>query len=660
MNSLWLWIGIAIVVIVLIILLVVIGKKRGDAKKVSFDKPAEEEPKQLTQEQKSGNYQAKSGFNFAPAGGAKEAQKAPVQADKPAANKPAPEKQAQPQKAAKAEPNATDIANEQLSGKTPQSKEKPQAQAKPQADKPQSAQSTTDAAANKPVADKPMAGKPVAEEPETKPAPQQEKPAKTDKPAEPTKPAEVKAPAEEKKQAAESSADKADKSQSKGTGAAAAAANAGAAGVAGAAAGASESEESHADRAPEAAGQPEAAPKPEEPAAAEKAETPEDVVSVENAEVEEESPVFDEVVEDNDAEDIEERVDDREEAEEAAAAAEAQTGAAEAAKEQTEVPEGEPAPAPAPQDDIAPAGGRLGRLRGRLSRSQNAIGQGLMGILSAGDLDEDAWEEVEDTLIMADLGTKSTMKVTDSLREKIAERGVSSEDEARAMLRECLIEAGHPEMDRSIKAMPNEGKPAIVMVVGVNGTGKTTTTGKLARVLVAMGHKVLLGAADTFRAAAADQLETWGRRVGADTVRGKEGADPASVAFDAVATGVEQQVDVVLVDTAGRLHTSTDLMDQLGKVKRVVEKKTDVDEVLLVLDATVGQNGLTQARIFREVVDITGVVLTKLDGTAKGGIVFQVQEELGVPVKLVGLGEGADDLAPFEVEGFVDALLGEN
>ena len=661
MNSLWLWIGIAIVVIVLIILLVVIGKKRGDAKKVSFDKPAEEEPKQLTQEQKSGNYQAKSGFNFAPAGGAKEAQKAPVQADKPAANKPAPEKQAQSQQAAKAEPNATDIANEQLSGKTSQSKEKPKAQAKPQeqADKPQPAQPTTEAAANKPMADKPVADKPVAEQPKTKPAPQQAKPAKSDKPAEPTKPTEAKAPAEEKKQAAESSADKADKPQSKGTGAAAAAATAGAAGVAGAATAASESEESHADRAPEKAEQPEAAPKAEEPAAAEKAEDPEDVVSVENAEVEEESPVFDEVVEDNDAEDIEERVDDREEAEEAAAAAEAQTGAAEAAKEQTEAPEGEPAPAPAPQDDIAPAGGRLGRLRGRLSRSQNAIGQGLMGILSAGDLDEDAWEEVEDTLIMADLGTKSTMKVTDSLREKIAERGVSSEDEARAMLRECLIEAGHPEMDRSIKAMPNEGKPAIVMVVGVNGTGKTTTTGKLARVLVAMGHKVLLGAADTFRAAAADQLETWGRRVGADTVRGKEGADPASVAFDAVATGVEQQVDVVLVDTAGRLHTSTDLMDQLGKVKRVVEKKTDVDEVLLVLDATVGQNGLTQARIFREVVDITGVVLTKLDGTAKGGIVFQVQEELGVPVKLVGLGEGADDLAPFEVEGFVDALLGE-
>ena len=226
------------------------------------------------------------------------------------------------------------------------------------------------------------------------------------------------------------------------------------------------------------------------------------------------------------------------------------------------------------------------------------------------------------------------------------------------MLRETLIEAGKPELDRSIKAMPNEGKPAVILVVGVNGTGKTTTTGKLARVLVSMGHSVVLGAADTFRAAAADQLETWGRRVGATTVRGNEGADPAAVAFDAVKTGVEQQADVVIVDTAGRLHTATGLMDQLGKVKRVVEKKSQVNEVLLVLDATVGQNGLTQARVFKDVVEITGVVLTKLDGTAKGGIVFQVQEELGVPVKLVGLGEGADDLAPFEVEGFVDALLG--
>ncbi|OFT80657.1 signal recognition particle-docking protein FtsY [Corynebacterium sp. HMSC29G08] len=349
---------------------------------------------------------------------------------------------------------------------------------------------------------------------------------------------------------------------------------------------------------------------------------------------------------------------------EAAAAAAVAADSAEEALEAEDVEVSEDAvvtPAPAAEaqiDQIEPAAGRIGKLRGRLSRSQNAIGQGLLGILTAGDLDEDAWEEIEDTLIMADLGAELTMKVVDSLREKIAERGVSSEAEARAMLRETLIEAARPDMDRSIKAMPNEGKPAVILVVGVNGTGKTTTTGKLARVLVSMGHTVVLGAADTFRAAAADQLETWGRRVGASTVRGKEGADPASVAFDAVATGVDQGADVVVVDTAGRLHTATGLMDQLGKVKRVVEKKSHVDEVLLVLDATVGQNGIAQARVFREVVDITGVVLTKLDGTAKGGIVFQVQEELGVPVKLVGLGEGADDLAPFEVESFVDALLG--
>ncbi|GGG70121.1 signal recognition particle receptor FtsY [Corynebacterium pelargi] len=311
-----------------------------------------------------------------------------------------------------------------------------------------------------------------------------------------------------------------------------------------------------------------------------------------------------------------------------------------------------------PREEIAPAAGRIGKLRGRLSRSQNVIGKSVLGMLTAGDLDEDAWEDIEAQLIQADLGVNITTKVVDQLREKIAERGVESEQQARAMLRECLIDACKPDMDRSIKAMPYEGKPAVVLVVGVNGTGKTTTTGKLARVLVSMGHKVTLGAADTFRAAAADQLETWGRRVGAKTVRGAEGADPASVAFDAVAKGVEEQADVVVIDTAGRLHNSSNLMDQLGKVKRVVEKKAKVDEVLLVLDATTGQNGLTQARIFSDVVQISGVVLTKLDGTAKGGIVFQVQEELGVPVKLVGLGEGADDLAPFEVEGFVDALLG--
>lgn len=324
---------------------------------------------------------------------------------------------------------------------------------------------------------------------------------------------------------------------------------------------------------------------------------------------------------------------------------------------ETQPAEPELAPAEPTLDDIAPTAGRLGRLRGRLARSQGALGKSMLGLLGGGDLDEDSWEEIEDTLLMADVGTAATMAITDRLRADLAANPVHDSGQARAVLNRVLTDQLHPELDRSIKALPHDGRPAVVLVVGVNGTGKTTTTGKLARVLVADGRRVLLGAADTFRAAAADQLQTWGERVGADTVRGKEGADPASVAFDAVATGIDTGVDVVIVDTAGRLHTKTGLMDELGKVKRVVEKKADVDEVLLVLDATIGQNGLTQARVFADVVDITGVVLTKLDGTAKGGIVFAVQEELGVPVKLVGLGEGADDLAPFDPAAFVDALL---
>lgn len=308
-------------------------------------------------------------------------------------------------------------------------------------------------------------------------------------------------------------------------------------------------------------------------------------------------------------------------------------------------------------DDIAPTAGRLGRLRGRLARSQGAIGKNVLGLLGGGDLDEESWEEIEDTLLMADLGTASTMAVVEKLRAELAANSVRTAAEARALLQRVLVEQLHPELDRSVRALPHGDHPSVILVVGVNGTGKTTTTGKLARVLVADGRRVLLGAADTFRAAAADQLQTWGERVGADIVRGKEQADPASVAFDAVSTGIDRGVDVVMIDTAGRLHTKTGLMDELDKVKRVVEKKAKVDEVLLVLDATVGQNGLIQARVFADVVDITGVVLTKLDGTAKGGIVFHVQDELGVPVKLVGLGEGADDLAPFEPEAFVDALL---
>ena len=323
------------------------------------------------------------------------------------------------------------------------------------------------------------------------------------------------------------------------------------------------------------------------------------------------------------------------------------------------VPETPEALATAPAiEEIAPTAGRLDRLRGRLARSQSAVGKSVLGLLGGGDLDEESWEEIEDTLLVADLGTAVTTRVVEQLREQMAARSVRTEAQARALFKEVLVEQLHPEYDRSIRALPHDDHPSILLVVGVNGTGKTTTTGKLARVLVADGRRVLLGAADTFRAAAADQLQTWGERVGADTVRGKEQADPASVAFDAVATGIDTGVDVVLIDTAGRLHTKTGLMDELGKVKRVVEKKAKVDEVLLVLDATIGQNGLMQARVFADVVDITGVVLTKLDGTAKGGIVFQVQHELGVPVKLVGLGEGADDLAPFEPVAFVNALVG--
>lgn len=556
MDTTMLWIIIALIVIALILIgVVVAGKQRRKSKTVSFDKAVDSaEPKALTQQERSGNYQAKGGFNFA------QAEMQPVQTSPTEpVSRPTPTPPAAPQSAAAVpEPAVSEPA-------VPE----------PATDDPIEALPPVDEVV---APDDPGVEKRTAPEtPHT--APHHQRPHD----AQPTQPA-----------AATSQDSNADDTES--------------------------ADVSELDQAPD---QP-----PTDP-------------QVSEAQLEAE------------AEDA------------AHAAAVTAAGAQEARQsdavvsDEAIITEPDPAGEVAPQvEEITPAAGRIGKLRGRLSRSQNAIGQGLLGILTAGELDEDAWEEIEDTLIMADLGAGLTMQVTENLREKIAERGVSTEAEARAMLRETLVEVGRPEMDRSIKAMPNEGKPAVILVVGVNGTGKTTTTGKLARVLVSMGHSVVLGAADTFRAAAADQLETWGRRVGASTVRGREGADPASVAFDAVATGVHQGADVVLVDTAGRLHTATGLMDQLGKVKRVVEKKAHVDEVLLVLDATVGQNGITQARVFRDVVDITGVVLTKLDGTAKGGIVFQVQEELGVPVKLVGLGEGADDLAPFEVESFVDALLG--
>lgn len=603
---------IAVFLLFMLGVLILVGLRRSDAKKVSFT--TTDEPKELTQQEKSGNYQAHGGFNFAPA-------KAD---DKEPAVLPGQE--------LKAEPSHFDPAPLE---------QEAQQQAVQEPVKEPTAE--TEQAAAEQVASKPVVAEPAATESAVTVPPASEK---TD-----ASQAEDEAAEETTKESAEDNTDVADSQEEE------------AAEVSTANAVVVEELDDELELEEVTASEVIAETPP--------AETPKEAPSKENTSDEgtTDAAKDEDETEDDASEPGDEHKDDAEEAKEAADSAQTQVAAAEQALEETPVPE---APAQkaesqkpestaqqqAPKEDIAPAAGRLGRLRGRLSKSQNVFGQSVLGMLSAGDLDDDAWEEIEDTLLMADLGTTITMDVVEKLREKIAERGVSSEEEARAMLRETLIEACKPELDRSIKAMPYEGKPAVIILVGVNGTGKTTTTGKLARVLVSMGHKVLLGAADTFRAAAADQLETWGRRVGADTVRGAEGADPASVAFDAVAQGVDTQVDVVLVDTAGRLHTSVGLMDQLGKVKRVVEKKAQVDEVLLVLDATIGQNGLMQARTFRDVVDITGVVLTKLDGTAKGGIVFQVQEELGVPVKLVGLGEGADDLAPFEVESFIDALLG--
>ena len=339
------------------------------------------------------------------------------------------------------------------------------------------------------------------------------------------------------------------------------------------------------------------------------------------------------------------------------------TGGGTATATATAPPAARPAEPPAPArptlEKPPPSAGRMVRLRARLARSQGGFGTALLGLLSRDRLDDDTWDEIEEVLITADVGVTPARQIVSDLRTKVKVEGTRTPDDVREMLREELLEQVETSASRALRTQRHEGRPAVILMVGVNGTGKTTTCGKLARALVGDGETVVLGAADTFRAAAADQLQTWGERVGAEVVRSdKDQADPASVAFDAVSTGIEQEADVVIIDTAGRLHNKNDLMDELGKVKRVVEKRTAVDEVLLVLDATTGQNGLRQARVFAEVVDVTGIVLTKLDGTAKGGIVIAVQRELGVPVKLVGLGEGPDDLAPFDPATFVDAILG--
>ena len=324
----------------------------------------------------------------------------------------------------------------------------------------------------------------------------------------------------------------------------------------------------------------------------------------------------------------------------------------------SEEPPAEPEAEPGPERPEAPAT-RMARLRRRLAGSNNPLARGLLSILSSDRLDADVWDDFEATLITSDLGVGPTQELTEALRRELAIDGVNDPEQARRVLRRELLTLVGPDFDRSLDVTGSDGKPGVVLVVGVNGTGKTTTIGKLARVLVAEDKTVVLGAADTFRAAAADQLQTWGDRVGVPTVRGPEGGDPAAVAYQAVQRGIDDGVDVVVVDTAGRLHTKTGLMDELGKIKRVIEKLAPVTEVLLLIDATTGQNGLIQARVFAEVVQITGIVLSKLDGSAKGGIVVQVQRELGVPVKLIGLGEGVDDLVPFEAEAFVDALLSE-
>jgi fused signal recognition particle receptor len=344
----------------------------------------------------------------------------------------------------------------------------------------------------------------------------------------------------------------------------------------------------------------------------------------------------------------------------------APTPAAPTAPTAPAAPTGAPADtATAPQAPAAPTlerpegtASRLVRLRQRLAGSQGGLGRGLLSLLSRDRLDDDTWEDIEDTLITADVGVGPTTELVERLRTRLRVQGGPTVD-ARAVLHDELLTLVDPTMDRSLHLDGPDGGPAVVLVVGVNGAGKTTSVGKIARVLVAEGKSVVMGAADTFRAAATEQLTTWGERVGVDVVAGPEGSDPASVAFESVRSGIERGCDVVLVDTAGRLQNKAGLMDELGKVKRVIEKQLPVREVLLVLDATTGQNGMVQARVFSEVVDVTGIVLTKLDGSAKGGIVVAVQRELGVPVKLVGLGEGPDDLAPFDPEAFVDALLGE-
>ena len=331
----------------------------------------------------------------------------------------------------------------------------------------------------------------------------------------------------------------------------------------------------------------------------------------------------------------------------------------------TPEPAAMPTPTPAPASSVASesapesATSRMTRLKARLANSANPFGKALFNILAKDHLSETDWEDVEDTLLMADVGADASEQLVDELRNDARITGTHDPAQVREALRSKLLAMVGTDTDRRLNAdKPEAHKPSVIIMVGVNGTGKTTTAGKLARLFVADGKSVMLGAADTFRAAAADQLETWGAKVNVPVVRSdKDGADPASVAFEASQRAKNDNADVLIIDTAGRLQNKANLMDELGKIRRVTEKNLPVDEVLLVLDATTGQNGMEQAKVFAQAIGITGVVLSKLDGSAKGGIVISVQKELGVPVKLVGLGEGPDDLAPFNPEDFVDGIL---
>ena len=300
--------------------------------------------------------------------------------------------------------------------------------------------------------------------------------------------------------------------------------------------------------------------------------------------------------------------------------------------------------------------GFFNKIKEGLSKTRNALSNTLGGVFSGfSQIDDDFYDELEESLILADLGVETAVKATDILRKRIREQHLKTPEEAKTALKEILVEM----LSVGDTALNLSTTPAVVLVVGVNGVGKTTTIGKIATQLVGEGKKVLMVAGDTFRAAAADQLEIWAQRSGAAIVRQKEGADPASVVFDGIQSAKAKGADVILIDTAGRLHNKQNLMNELGKISRIVERELPdaAKEVLLVLDGTTGQNGLIQAKEFSKIAGVTAIALTKLDGTAKGGIVVAVADCLQVPVKFVGVGEQADDLLPFNPEEFVEALL---